>query len=212
MCTDGGSVLPPGYVLKEYIATDGTAYIDTGWSPNSADPEGAAIVDALPPRNMSDTVLLGARTGNYRFFFQAWVSNRLNIGYNSYINGSQTYGTSIGAGYHIISTTQMKSGTQKLTVNVKETGYSNTTSASNTMSNVSIPSLYVFRNNYSTPSPVWSGTIVRSIKIYNDYDMTSLARDFVPCYKESTNEYGLYDLVTDSFFGNASGSGTLSGA
>lgn len=42
-------------------------------------------------------------------------------------------------------------------------------------------------------------------KLYND---TTLVRNFVPCYRKSDNEIGLYDTITQTFFTNA-GTGTF---
>lgn len=53
-----------------------------------------------------------------------------------------------------------------------------------------------------------SGTRLYYCKIWSDETYTTLARDFVPCLYQG--EYGLWDKVSDAFFGN-SGSGDFSG-
>jgi hypothetical protein len=40
------------------------------------------------------------------------------------------------------------------------------------------------------------------------YDNNVLVRDFIPCYRKSDNEIGLYDVVNGVFYANA-GSGTF---
>ena len=64
----------------------------------------------------------------------------------------------------------------------------------------------------NTPNGVWSG-IQNGARLYycKIYDRTALwpsteylRRDFVPCYRKSDNEPGLYDLVNDVFYTNAS--------
>lgn len=41
------------------------------------------------------------------------------------------------------------------------------------------------------------------------WDNNILVRDMVPVYKKSNNEAGMYDLVSNEFYGNASGSGAF---
>lgn len=47
--------------------------------------------------------------------------------------------------------------------------------------------------------------IIYSWKFYQD---NVLIRDFIPCYRKSDNEIGLYDLVTETFYTNK-GTGTF---
>lgn len=51
-----------------------------------------------------------------------------------------------------------------------------------------------------------SGCRIYYLKIYDDTD--SLIRDFIPCYRKSDNEIGMYDTVNDTFYTNQ-GSGTF---
>lgn len=53
-------------------------------------------------------------------------------------------------------------------------------------------------------------TFTNYLKIYGCkmYDGTTLVRDFIPCYRNSDNEIGMYDLVNNQFYTNA-GTGTF---
>ena len=42
------------------------------------------------------------------------------------------------------------------------------------------------------------------------YNGNSLVRDMIPVYDTEGDEYGMYDLVSQSFFGN-DGGGTITG-
>ena len=55
-----------------------------------------------------------------------------------------------------------------------------------------------------------SSTIFSSMKLYyfRIYDNNQLIRYFIPCYRVSDNEVGLYDLVNDEFYSNK-GTGTF---
>lgn len=64
--------------------------------------------------------------------------------------------------------------------------------------------LYIYSNNRNgSPSEYGYGNIY-TFKIYQT---DVLQRDFVPCYEKSTNNIGLYDLVTKKFY-SPSGTGT----
>ena len=54
-----------------------------------------------------------------------------------------------------------------------------------------------YETSYDSCHP--SSQILYSLKIYKN---GALVRDFVPCYKKSNEEVGLYDLVSTSFFAN----------
>lgn len=65
-------------------------------------------------------------------------------------------------------------------------------------------SLHIYSNNRNgSPSEYGYGNIY-TFKIY---EADILQRDFVPCYEKSTNNIGLYDLVTQKFY-PTSGTGT----
>ena len=65
-------------------------------------------------------------------------------------------------------------------------------------------SLHIYSNNRNgSPSEYGYGNIY-TFKIY---ESDELQRDFVPCYEKSTNNIGLYDLITKEFY-PTSGTGT----
>ena len=77
-------------------------------------------------------------------------------------------------------------------------------STTNTLT-TSNQSMYLFAMNQN-------GTLRRGLKtrIYHCrfYEGTTLIRDFIPCYRNSDNEIGLYDLVNNVFYTNQ-GTGTF---
>ena len=54
------------------------------------------------------------------------------------------------------------------------------------------------------------GAFAKSLRLYNCklYDGNTIVRDFVPCYRKSDDEIGLYDLVSKEFYTNK-GTGTF---
>ncbi len=106
--------------------------------------------------------------------------------------------------------TDLKKGTQNISVKQDNSESWTTVTKSN---NNTVSSTYMFcifgayRNSqYENLAP--SGTRLYYCKIYDDETYTNLIFDGIPCLYNG--EYGLWDLVSDSFKGN-SGSGTFSG-
>lgn len=65
--------------------------------------------------------------------------------------------------------------------------------------------LYLFAMNFNGTATAGSSAKLYECKIYFD---DVLQRHFVPCIQDSNSEVGLYDLVSESFFGNG-GTGTF---
>ena len=63
-------------------------------------------------------------------------------------------------------------------------------------------------HNYNTQSVVQYGDVrLYSFKMYSG---SQLVRNFIPCYRKSDGEVGLYDIVGEQFYYNQSGHGYLS--
>ena len=74
--------------------------------------------------------------------------------------------------------------------------------------NITVPLFtYQYANN-RLQNYGWSGKIY-SIKLYNDND--KLIRDFIPCYRRSDLEPGLYDFVENKFYTNSGQSNFTAG-
>ena len=202
------------YTPINYIQTDGTAYIDTGVSGSS--PKSSELKVMIP--NTTNCVMLGKGNVNTSSQVASMFSlvylngSRACFGYRfRYLTGAPSVSESITNQTPFIVRTQLKAGSQY--IGVKEDGDTEWTSLSKTQATETTGStnLYLFRTNYSsTPLPCPSGSRVYYCKIYSDYNLSTLVFDGVPCIYNG--EYGLWDKVSDSFFGNASGSGAFTGA
>ena len=202
------------YTPLTYIQTDGTAYIDTG-VPGSS-PKSSELKVMIP--DSTNCVMLGKGNINTSsqvasmFVLLYMNGSRACFGFRyRFLSGAPNVSTSITNQTPFVVRTQLKAGSQL--IGVKEEGDTEWTSLSKTQGTASTGSdnLYLFRDNYSSaPLPCPSGSRVYYCKIYSDYDLTTLVFDGVPCYYNG--EYGLWDKVSDSFFGNAAGSGAFTGA
>ena len=211
----GSSPTPPvptPYTPVEYIETDGTAYINTGIIGKVPISVEAKMTPATSANG--NYYLLGARkdSGNTRLMPIALTPTKY-LGF-SYYNGLfanvLNVANSVDNRTPMLIQSRIRKGSQ--IISVKQEGDSQFSSTSkqidyevNTGMNI-----FLFAYNY-IGSPIVSpaGTRAKYVKIYSDFDFGTLVFDGEACYYNG--EYGLWDSVTDSFFGNAAGSGAFSG-
>ncbi len=217
MMLAGGSPIPPAplpYTPVEYLENDGVAYIDTGIK--GADPKSSELKVIVPNDYSNGPTLLGSKGGSARFFLAAMTSGG-SMAFAHYYNYSTGDGmplitTSINNGTPVIVKTKMKKGAQ--TISIKEQGDADFTSASKAQ-NTAVSTgqnMFLFAVNIDgSPSSVKfpSGCRLYYCKIYSDFDFSTLVFNGIPCYYNG--EYGLWDTVSNSFFGNVAGSGAFTG-
>lgn len=201
-----GGGLP--YTPVSYIETDGVAYIDTGIV--GADAKSCEIKCVLV--NTGD-IMLGCSTGsedNYNFvLLHASLSSTAGFAhYYYYAAGLPSIADSLSNETPFIAKTSLAQGSQS--ISVKQEGESSYTTATKTQSTAinTGRTMFLFgANGGGTHCSL--GSKVYYCKIYNDATFTNLVRDFVPCLYQG--EYGMWDRVSNSFFGNAASSGAFSG-
>lgn len=191
--------LPIGYTEVEYLESTGTQYIDTGINVNTTT---SRYETKINPSSVSGTMgIFGTRnyssanqssmnafiiSGNFRL---DWVSGNGNYNVRN-ISSDTEYTISITRGLATINNVNYVSG-----------------------DTTSIDSLYPFYvgnlNSAGSAFPNgFSGKIYYS-KLYNN---NILVFDGVPCYRNSDNEIGMYDLVSNTFFTNAGSGSFIAGA
>ena len=206
-----GPVLPDGPL--EYIETDGSAYINTGiegkW-PRSCELKVGVI-------NTDFACFLGARVASEGRRFQLVMNTggHVDIGaVNSYVNGvsiesSITNQTPVVVRAMLHNTTgsyieAKQEGESSFTRKTTQSypGGGNPTTGLN---------LFLFANNYGGVPANFEpeGTPLYYCKIYSDDSFTTLIFDGVP-YRYN-HKCGLWDNVSNTFFGNANSSGTFIG-
>ena len=183
--------LPKEYKEVEYIESHGTEYIDTGVLGNL----NTEIVFDFKPISYSTnkTILLVGYSGNN---IQPNLSLDDNVRTSRFGDKSFILRNVISLNNRYIC----KINKTALYLNGNNLGNFNTV------------------NPFTTPDTMWVG-ICRGIsneyingtnQIFSCqiYDNGTLVRDFVPCYRVSDNEIGLYDLVNGVFYTNQ-GTGTF---
>jgi len=201
------------YTPVDYIQTDGTAYINTGIAGSA--PKSSELKVLIP--DTTNCVMLGKGNINTSSQVQSMFvllymnGSRACFGFRfRYLTGAPDISDSIANNTPFVVRTQMKAGSQL--IGVKEEGDTTWTELAKTQSSAptGTDNMYLFRDNYSSaPLPCPSGSRVYYCKIYSDYNMSSLVFDGIPCYYNGA--YGLWDNVSNSFFGNASNNGAFTG-
>ena len=180
------SILPEGYTQVEYIESTGTQYIDTNYTPVQGDDLEFKNVTAESFNNIGEAIF-SAGTGDFQLILLG-VSNVL---YYKYFQSGDALG---------ISFSNITNGNIRIT-----------------NGNLYIDNILKLEANYG-------GTVNTSLNIFRRANNTSyfigkigeiiisnngiIKRDFIPCYRNSDNEIGLYDTVNDVFYTNQ-GTGTF---
>lgn len=190
--------LPSEYQQIEYIESTGTQYIDTGINPISSTRIDIDFAYVGAGSYAGWAPIFGAMSviNNVQEQYAVFINNRSlklttnyssrDIGDNStvYIEANKKYNLKNNQGLFYIN-------------DILESSIS----VSNTLSNNTRFPVYLFDLNFNG-SRMNRGT---KMKLYSCkfYDGDTLIRNYIPCYRKSDNEIGLYDLVSNTFFTNA---------
>ena len=208
----GGSPTP---VQVDYIETDGVAYIDTliaGDTPLSFE---LNVVPVIPASG--NNYIMGARkdSGDTRVIPLLVNTN----GYAGYAYAGQIYnGTNTGINCEASAQNQTMMlvrcsfSSKNQYFGTKQAGESSYTTKHTTVTGTisSNYSIVVFGNhNLGNIVHCLSGVRIEHVKIWSGIEYTGLIFDGTACLYNG--EYGLWDNVSNTFFGNAADSGAFSG-
>ena len=210
----GGGTNPLPYTPLSYIETDGVAYINSG-------------VIAKATMSFDLKVKMNASISSSEIFVGIGNTDGASGTLNGLWHSTANSGTKIGYGYYYLYasiltptgftnpfevSTRLLKGT--CVMGIKESGSSTYTSASASRTSTvsSSQPLYIFAANVggSPTNKVSSGSRIYYIRIISGGSFPNLAFDGVPALYNG--EYGLWDNVTNTFFGNAASSGAFTGA
>lgn len=188
---EGG--LPREYKQVEYIESTGTQYIDTGYIPDNIN--GYKIECEVCPTELANRycILSGYNTNNsISLEITAQDKARVYFYYGSGIALDKFFGTITSNKNTIII--EYLNGRFTRTVNGE------TSSETINLLGTANESMYMFVDRQLRYSIFYKPLKMYKCKLYNN---NYLIRDFVPCYRKSDNEVGLYDLVSNTFFTNS---------
>lgn len=184
--------LPAGYVQREYIESNGTQYIDTGFKPNQN------------TKMCYDGCYFGTKGYNI-----SGVRNATSDATNRFGLVSFTATSKIGVLFGTSSIQAIDLDSERHQYQLDKNGL--------ILDGTSYGSSYSgsFTCTYAITLFAWNeganGVTKIPARIYSCqiYDSGTLVRDFVPCTNPS-GVFGFYDVVNNKFYGN-SGTGTFSG-
>lgn len=189
--------LPPGYTRLLYIQSTGTQYADTGFKPTGK----TRVVCEFCAYDQSTTKqgVFGARNGTSGRFtlFTGNSTASVQADYST-VETLSKWDIAI-AGMDLTSRTKIDMSHSLIIngVTVKTVSIAEFNSNHN---------MYIFANNNAGTTQLLAKMKLWYFQLYND---DTLIRDYIPCINAS-DEVGLYDLVTQAFFGNA-GTGVFTG-
>ncbi len=180
MMAQGGVSLPAGYTKLEYLESDGTQYIDTGFIPN----QDTRVVIDFESLTTADSAIFGARTAYKKNDYTFWISTGQWL--TNYYTGS-TYIANPPVGGRML----VDKNKNVTTINGVVT--------TNTYGVFQAPVAMTIctKNENGTLDDRYAKLKIYSCRIY---DNGVLVRDYIPAMNAS-GEAGLYDLKNDVWYG-----------
>lgn len=182
--------LPDEYQEVEYIESTGTQYIDT----NVGSTENTGCIIDFQFANTNGQILSGVLEAGLGRFIPCLVEGGVIK------SSTQVQNVTI----ECLSTNITDRHTCEYNINNKKIIFDGIEKGTVGSIGATENHIYIFCRNY-TASPFYSDVKVYSYKIYENGTIT---RNFVPCYRKSDNEIGLYDVLNNTFYTNA-GTGTF---
>lgn len=183
--------LQTGYQQVEYIESTGTQWIDTGYIRNEYTSKIGITFDSS-----------FYETGWYDLFGdEASHSSRLFLRLTSKTSakiyetrsGGINVNINNGINHIVIDLINCKAQVNENTINLNSIGNSNL-------------NVYLFTQHYNDAlSQYTRGARILNMYIYEEDNMV---RNYIPCYRKSDNEIGMYDTVNNKFYTNQ-GTGTF---
>ena len=182
-------VLPEEYTQVDYIESSGTQYIDTGVS--AEDTNYSFNIDFYGYSSQQKTY---PRIFGYQYQGGIFLGNKFWYGDNTNTNVTDSLGI-FNDKRHLIFANKDYAIVDNTTFLI------NTPSTSLTKFNFN--KIAIFSSINGNTGLVRSDDFSK-IKLYNFkiYYNNNLIRNFIPCYRNSNNEVGLYDIVNNTFYTN----------
>ena len=176
--------LPKGFKRLEYIKSDGSSYIDSGFVPNH---DTRVYAEAVLPIASSTQALFGCRVSSssrqYQFVTQGGY---YRTDYNTTINNFTTHDYGTAKFY--------------LDKNKNVTDLNGEYSSTNTYASFTCPgNMYIFATNNNGAVYAQATATLYCMRVY---DNGALVRDFIPC-QNASGAVGLWDAENEVFYGNA---------
>ena len=190
----GSSRVPIGYTEVEYVENKSTAYINTGFKPNQ---NTKILITTQCVTSTSGGRHIGAggydKTNAIQFDYETGANGTLHISWGT-TAGWTTYSSCVG---------DYDKHTYEWDGNVfyRDKGKQNQFSATTAYGTYQCTDNLGIFTRYQNGSGGGSSECFRGkVFDFKMYDNSTLVRDLVPCKRDSDNKYGMYDLVTNTFY------------
>lgn len=188
---DNSEVLPSEYRRVKYIESTGTQYINTGYLTESK----FKLKIKFSPQNITTRQGMGVN-GSTPNWFSVEQSGLFSF------NNTRVCNLTIGKVYDLEYYFQEQS--PRANINVKDQNGTILGQLTNVQRGASELPICLWRINTDTSG---RGIMkIYSCQIYNSSN--TLVRDFIPCYRISDDEIGMYDIINGVFYSNE-GTGTF---
>lgn len=179
--------LPDNYQRVEYIEATGKQYIDTNFTPTGRLTVRGKI---SLPQPTSEVAVMGADNYGWELGFST-TKNRMF----SYLKSTSSIGIAPTISIYdipieFIAVNDLDNGYRSLCVNIEGSCAEGSNVDDSYKQNLL---LFDYRKAYPFVGKCYRMTI---------YDNDNICRDFVPCYRKSDGEIGMYDLVNNVFYTN----------
>lgn len=196
--------LPSAYQQVEYLESTGTQYIDTGVTPSDLIGFDIHYLMTVGGSNIEQIVIGSSYWGRYRYFLDMNFSGQKRQVQFGVAGGyfGVYYQADINKSYQFITNV---SGNDFGNYELYENGQLVSAGVASGDISTNINNIYLFCRNNDNVATFNAYMRLFSCKIYSN---GTIIRDFIPCYRRSDNEPGLYDIINRTFYTNA-GTGTF---
>ena len=185
--------LPSEYTQVDYIEGHRAEYIDTGFK-------------VTPKTKIEATFAFNQVTPVQQRIFGNGYSETDGLIFTTYINGAGNFAWACQNNVGNWQNTGIKADTNKHTFIVDSLNkivtiddrYSTTITTTRTNNSINTMLLFSYRGDGTTPDN-FPYLKMYSTKIYNN---NTLVRNFIPCFRNSDNKVGMYDIINNVFYTN----------
>ena len=195
-------ILPEGYTQLDYIGSTGTQYIDVGITPKSTHKYEVGF--KVLAQRTNDAIFGSRSTGTYNTSTdQVYLTTTNSTGLDTTQYTDGRVGTTRNSMVAITINQKADVSIDMINRTFAVNGTSN--SFTTDFDNNATQNIFLLGfNSLGNPTSILNGHIY----YFKVYENNVLVRNMIPCYRNSDNEVGLYDLVNGVFYDN-DGTGTF---
>jgi len=192
------SIIPSIYQEVEYIESTGTQYFKT-----DIDVQDGLTVDSVQTFTKNDTYLFGGYAENSndnKSCFNGTWANAVQSAYPTGYYAKGIVSRNDNAIYHVVTT----HSNSQITLTIDDVVVYNATTTGRVEIIGQKATCFGATSKSNGVQNIYGGRVY-SLKVYKEATMLA---NYIPCYRKSDGEIGLYDTVTGKFYTNE-GTGTF---